>query len=59
VGYKVHPRDHAWESFSKIRSKYAFGLNAMARRFAIIPAQWIGDRSYVPHRSGRIRIRAR
>src|SRR5256885_2203165 len=23
VGYKVHPRDHAWESFSKIRSEDA------------------------------------
>ncbi|HEV2218137.1 MAG TPA: potassium channel family protein [Candidatus Dormibacteraeota bacterium] len=59
VGYKIHPRDDAWEHFSKIRSKYAFGLNAMARRFAIIPAQWIGDRSYIPHRSGRVRIRQR
>ena len=57
VGYKVHDGDQAWAHFSKIRSKYAFGLNAMARRFAIIPAQWIGDRSYVPHRSGRVRIR--
>jgi len=53
VGYKLHPRDAAWEHFSHIRRKYAFGLNAMARRFAIIPAQWIGDRSYIPHRSGR------
>jgi len=54
VGYKVHPRDEAWEHFSKIRRKYAFGLNSMARRFAIIPAQWIGDRSYIPHRPGRV-----
>ncbi len=54
VGYKVHPRDKAWEKFSHIRLKYAFGLNAMARRFAIIPAQWIGDRSYIPHRPGRV-----
>jgi len=53
VGYKVHPRDKAWEKFSHIRLKYAFGLNAMARRFAIIPAQWTGDRSYLPHRPGR------
>ena len=53
VGYTVHPRDQAWEHFSKIRRKYAFGLNFMARRFAIIPAQWIGDRSYIPHRPGR------
>ena len=53
LGYKLHPRDKAWEQFSHIRRKYAFGLNAMSRRFAIIPAQWIGDRSYIPHRSGR------
>lgn len=58
-GYKVHDGDQAWEHFSKIRARYAFGLNAMARRFAIIPAQWIGDRSYIPHRSGRVRIRPR
>ncbi len=57
VGYKVHDGERAWAFFSRIRSKYAFGLNAMARRFAIIPAQWIGDRSYVPHRSGRVRVR--
>ncbi|HET7465120.1 MAG TPA: potassium channel family protein [Candidatus Dormibacteraeota bacterium] len=59
VGYKVHDGDQAWEHFSKIRSRYAFGLNAMAHRFAIIPAQWIGDRSYMPHRSGRARVRPR
>ena len=52
AGYKVHDGERAWAHFSKIRSRYAFGLNAMARRFAIIPAQWIGDRSYVPHRAG-------
>jgi hypothetical protein len=52
VGYKLHPRDEAWEHFSRIRRKYAFGLNHMARRFAIIPAEWIGDRSYIPHRAG-------
>ena len=52
AGYKLHPRDEAWEHFSRIRRKYAFGLNHMARRFAIIPAQWIGDRSYIPHRTG-------
>jgi Ion channel len=58
VGYKVHDGDKAWEHFSKIRSKYAFGLNSMARRFAIIPAQWIGDRSYIPHRPGRVSRRS-
>jgi Ion channel len=53
AGYKCRDGDAAWKTFSKIRSKYAYALNEMARRFAIIPAQWIGDRSYLPHRSGR------
>ena len=53
AGYTCKADDAAWEHFSKIRMKYAYALNLMARRFAIIPAQWIGDRSYLPHRSGR------
>jgi hypothetical protein len=59
AGYKCKPGDAAWEHFSKIRSKYAAALNDMAKRFAIIPAQWIGDRSYIPHQSGRGRRRLR
>ena len=59
AGYKCRPKDAAWEDFSHIRTKYASAINVMARRFAIIPAQWIGDRSYLPHQSGRGRIRAR
>ncbi len=53
AGYACKDEDVAWEHFSKIRGKYAYALNEMARRFAIIPAVWIGDRSYLPHRSGR------
>jgi hypothetical protein len=53
AGYTCKDIDKAWEHFSKIRLKYAYALNEMARRFAIIPATWIGDRSYLPHRSGR------
>ena len=59
VGYKCRPKDAAWEDFSRIRTKYASTLNEMAKRFAIIPAQWIGDRSYLPHQSGRGRARPR
>jgi len=58
AGYKCRPKDAAWEDFSHIRTKYASALNVMARRFAIVPAQWIGDRSYIPHQSGRGRLRA-
>jgi hypothetical protein len=53
AGYRCRGKDEAWADFSRIRTKYASALNTMARRFAIIPAQWIGDRSYVPHRGGR------
>ena len=58
AGYKCRPKDAAWQDFSHIRAKYASALNVMAERFAIIPAQWIGDRSYIPHQSGRGRLRA-
>ena len=53
AGYTCRPADEAWEQFSHIRTKYASALNLLARRFAIIPAQWIGDRSYLPHQGGR------
>jgi Ion channel len=59
AGYECRPAEEAWAHFSKIRAKYASALNLLARRFAIIPAQWIGDRSYVPHESGRGARRAR
>jgi hypothetical protein len=53
AGYTCRNKEAAWREFSKLRSKYASAVNQMAGRFAIIPAQWIGDRSYLPHRSGR------
>ena len=58
AGYKCRPKDAAWQDFSHIRAKYASALNVMAERFAIIPAQWIGDRSYIPHQSRRAGLRA-
>lgn len=59
AGYKCWPSEGAWEGFSRIRPKYASALSVMAARFAIIPAQWISDRSYLPHQSGRGRARTR
>ncbi len=56
AGYTCRQIDPAWEHFSKIRRKYAYVLNQAARRFAIIPAQWIGDRSYLPHQGRRVRV---
>jgi hypothetical protein len=49
AGYTTRQVDAAWEHFSTIRLKYAYVLNQAARRFAIIPAVWISDRSYLPH----------
>jgi hypothetical protein len=59
AGYTLRPRDEAWLRFSKLRSKYAARLNALARLFQIPPLQWIGDRSTIniaPH--GEFKIRA-
>jgi hypothetical protein len=49
VGYECRPADNAWSEFASLRARYAYPLNQMAKRLAIIPAPWIGDRSYVPH----------
>ena len=50
AGYQLQPADAAWEKFARLRKRYATPLNLLARNFAIVPAQWIGDRSYLPHR---------
>ena len=50
AGYRCRSGDQAWGEFARLRSTYASPLNQLARRLAIIPAQWIGDRSYLPHR---------
>lgn len=49
AGYRCRDPDAAWSEFVRIRSRYAHQLNQIAKRFAIVPAQWIGDRSYLPH----------
>ena len=51
AGYKCHGAPYGWEKFAKLRSQYASPLNQLARALLIIPAQWIGDRSYLPHRN--------
>jgi hypothetical protein len=50
AGYQCQPTELAWERFAKLRGRYASPLNLLARNFAVVPAQWIGDRSYLPHR---------
>jgi hypothetical protein len=50
AGYNVMDGDASWESFSHYRSRYASTLNLLAQLLAAPPAQWVGDRSYLPHR---------
>jgi len=50
AGYTLTDRDLAWAKFSDLRSAYAMPLNEMGRYWSIPPAQWIGDRSYLPHK---------
>lgn len=54
-GYTCRPEADAWKQFARLRSTYASSLNQLAQNLAIIPAQWIGDRSYLPHRRRRAR----
>jgi hypothetical protein len=55
AGYELQPADAGWEKFARHRKRYATPLNLLARDFAIVPAQWIGDRSYLPHRERTLR----
>jgi Ion channel len=50
AGYAIQDGDAAWERFSRYREKYASALNLMAQYLLAPPAQWVGDRSYLPHR---------
>jgi len=59
TGYRCKPPDEAWADFSRLRSKYGSPLNQVAQFLAIIPAQWIGDRTYLPHVARRPRSRPR
>jgi len=54
AGYTLIPdADAAWRDFARLRSDYAGPLNEIARYFAVPPAEWIGDRSYVLHEPAR------
>jgi Ion channel len=57
AGYSCKPADEAWTTFAKFRSSYASPINGLARALVIIPAEWIGDRSYLPHRDSPQRRR--
>jgi hypothetical protein len=53
AGYRIRDVEKGWKQFAELRARYATGLNQMALWLAIPPAQWIGDRSYLPHRTKR------
>ena len=50
AGYPAKCSEAAWSDFARRRGLYAVRLNLLARYFASIPTQWIGDRSFVAHR---------
>jgi hypothetical protein len=58
AGYRIRDREAGWKRFVELRSNYADTLNSIAQWLVIPPAQWIGDRSYLPHRT-RARRRKR
>jgi hypothetical protein len=53
AGYRVRDTEAGWKQFAELRSKYASPLNQMAQWLVVPPAEWIGDRSYLPHRAKR------
>src|SRR5205823_2360511 len=57
AGYHCNPADAAWTTFARLRSSYASPINGLARALVIPPAEWIGDRSYLPHRQRETRRR--
>jgi hypothetical protein len=56
AGYALRDLDKAWEEFSGLRTKYGAWLNSTTKALAVLPAPWMGDRSYLPHRE-RPRVR--
>ena len=53
AGYKAKDVEAAWSQFRELRATYASVLNQIVHLLALQPAQWMGDRSYLPHRHTR------
>lgn len=49
AGFTLKPADESWQDFSQKRAAYAWQLNNLAKLFAAVPTQWIGDRSTLPY----------
>jgi hypothetical protein len=54
AGYRIKEVG-GWEKFSKLRSQYGSVVNQVALLLAVPAAEWVGDRSYIPHRQRRRR----
>jgi hypothetical protein len=54
AGYALRDLDSAWEEFHRLRDGYGGWLNQIGLQLMVPPAPWIGDRSYLPHRDGRV-----
>lgn len=50
AGYELRDIEAGWVEFRNLRTSYGTWLNGVAKRLAVQPAPWIGDRSYLPHR---------
>jgi len=53
AGYRI--KENGWAEFTKRRSKYGSVVNQLALLLAVPAAEWVGDRSYLPHRQRRPR----
>lgn len=49
AGYRLRAPEESWRAFVEVRASYAASLNALAQNWAVPPALWIGDRSYMRH----------
>ena len=54
AGYALRDLDSAWEEFHRLRDGYGGWLNQIGLTLMVPPAPWIADRSYLPHRDGRV-----
>ncbi|HEY1421739.1 MAG TPA: ion channel [Candidatus Dormibacteraeota bacterium] len=52
AGYRLKDGD-GWTRFVELRARYGSTLNQVAHLLSVPIAEWVGDRSYLPHRQRR------
>jgi hypothetical protein len=57
AGYRCRAADAAWPDFVELRKRYAPTLSRLAESLDFPHAHWLGDRTYLPHRSSSRRPR--